>query len=134
MRNQKNLLKVLAVSVLIIITASFEAFIKGKSRDLFILFQRATGGSFGDYINFTILNYLLDIVEPVIISLFFVIAINKLKITRLTKFIMAGLVFIKILLKVFKFEFTSPFFYLLILLYILLFVEILKMPIHSEVD
>ncbi len=134
MENQKYLTKVLITSVLIIIIASIEAILKGKSREIFALFEKNTGGNFEDYIGFVTLNYLLDIVEPVIISLFFVMATKKLKITRLMKFIMAGLVLAKIVMKVSKLELTSLFFYLLVVLYIVLLFEILKMPIYSEVE
>ena len=134
MENQKYLTKVLITSVLIIIIASIEAILKGKSREIFALFEKNTGGNFEDYIGFVTLNYLLDIVEPVIISLFFVMATKKLKITRLMKFIMAGLVLAKIVMKGSKLELTSLFFYLLVVLYIVLLFEILKMPIYSEVE
>lgn len=112
--------------------ASFEAFIKGKSLALFNLFHTKTGGDLGDYINFVMFNYFLDILEPLIISLFLVFAVKKLKVNNLMKFVLAGMVAAKLIFKITKLEFNSIFFYLEILLYLLLFYFIITIPIFRE--
>lgn len=132
MKSEKYITKILITAVLILIMASFEAFIKGKSLVLFNLFHTKTGGDLGDYINFVMFNYFLDILEPLIISLFLVFAVKKLKVNNLMKFVLAGMVAAKLIFKITKLEFNSIFFYLEILLYLLLFYFIITIPIFRE--
>ncbi|MDO5018561.1 MAG: hypothetical protein Q4E02_04600 [Lagierella massiliensis] len=132
MKSEKYIIKVLFTAILIIIFASFEAFIKAKSQTLFLIFQNRTGLNMGEYINLIMYNYLLDILEPVIISIFLFFIMKKMKMNRLIKFVLCGMVIAKLILKIFKLEFNSIFYYLGILLYIMLFYFILKVPIYSE--
>lgn len=132
MKSEKHITKILITDISIIIFSSFEAFIKGKSLALFNLFQSKTGGDIGDYLNFIMLNYFLDIIEPLIISLFLVFATKKLRVNRLMKFVLGGMVVAKLILKITKLEFNSIFFYLEILLYLIFFYFIITIPIYSE--
>ncbi|MEJ8752120.1 hypothetical protein WKS98_05785 [Lagierella sp. ICN-221743] len=132
MKSEKHITKILITAISIIILSSFEAFIKGKSLVLFNLFQSKTGGDIVDYLNFIMLNYFLDILEPLIISLFLVFATKKLQVNRLVKFVLGGMVVAKLVLKITKLEFNSIFFYLEILLYLLFFYFIITIPIYSE--
>lgn len=132
MKSEKHITKILITAISIIILSSFEAFIKGKSLALFNLFRSKTGGDIGDYLNFIMLNYFLDIIEPLIISLFLVFATKKLRVNRLMKFVLGGMVVAKLILKITKLEFNSIFFYLEILLYLMFFYFIITIPIYSE--
>ena len=132
MRKEKYITKILLVTILIISLATFESLIKAKSIELFEIFSKNTGKGMGEYINFLMFNYIIDILEPLIISLFLVFTKKKLRMNGLIKFVFSAMVLSKLVFKISKFEIYSIFFYFGILLYILLFYFILKIPNFSE--
>lgn len=135
--NNKNLNKyiyrLLITSFLIILVNSLESFIYAKSNELFQSFLKINPTSTAnDYLSVVLTNYFVSIIEAVIITLFTVFTYKKYKITKLYKFIFGAIVLLRIFNTVLKFNFSSVFYFLNIILYILLFVLIINAPITKR--
>ena len=133
MKINKNLKVVLIVSFLIVLFASLEALMNAKSIEAFDSFKVAFPTlTAQDYINFILLNYIFNILEPIIISMFLFFTYNKIKPNKLYAIVFGGMILIKFVNKIFTFNITSIFYYILLVLYILLFISTVRYITVSE--
>lgn len=135
--NNKNLNKyiyrLLIISFLIILVNSLESFVFAKSNELFQSYLEVNPGSTADdYLSVVLTNYFVSIVEAVIITIFTVFTYKKYGITKLYKFIFGAIVALRLFNTVLKFNFSSVFYFLNIILYILLFILIITAPITKR--
>lgn len=135
--NNKNLNKyiyrLLIISFLIILVNSLESFVFAKSSELFQSYLEVNPGSTADdYLSVVLNNYFVSIVEAVIITIFTVFTYKKYGITKLYKIIFGAIVALRLFNTVLKFNFSSVFYFLNIILYILLFVLIITAPITKR--
>lgn len=135
--NNKNLNKyiyrLLIISFLIILVNSLESFVFAKSSELFQSYLEVNPGSTADdYLSVVLTNYFVSIVEAVIITIFTVFTYKKYGITKLYKIIFGAIVALRLFNTVLKFNFSSVFYFLNIILYILLFVLIITAPITKR--
>lgn len=126
-KTNKSLLYILIISVLIIFIASLEALFNAKSLEIFNLYKTIYPYAKGsDFLNFVLINYLYNIVEPIVISIFLLVTHNKIKVNNLYRIVFAGMVLIRIVNLVFSFNINSIFYYLLIINYFILFIFIIR--------
>lgn len=112
--------------------ASLEALTTIKSKELLDLFiAKFPDRSVEDYRLSVMLNYSLNILDSIIIAIYTFFSLNK-PLNRFYKLIFAGLILIRIINSFLKFQIYSFFYYLLLILYIVLFIHILKIPNGGE--
>ena len=129
----KYIYRLLILSFLIILVNSLESFIYAKSSELLQSFLEVNPGSTADdYLSIVLINYFVSIVEPVIITLFTVFTYKKYGITKLYKFIFSAILALKFFNIVLKFNFSSVFYFVNIILYILLLILIINAPITKR--
>lgn len=129
----KNLKIVLIISILIIVFASLEALMNAKSLEAFNFYKEMFPAQTAqDYLNFILLNYLYNIVEPIIISLYLFFTYNRIKPTRLYAIVFGGMILIKLVNKILTFNINSIFYYILLILYILLFISVIRYSNNTE--
>ncbi len=128
-REENALIRLLVVAAVIILTASLESLLLAKSNDLYMIFKEINPGStFNEYIGIIFINFTMNILEPVLISLYFFITRKKIKVSSITKFVFGGLVIIRLISLITIFNVKSVFYYLLIILYMVFFITIVMMP------
>lgn len=121
--------RILIVSLLIIIFASLEAMMTSKSRDLYEAYIRVnSNGDFDDFINIILINFLMTILEPLIIAVYTFFISKKHKINTTYKIVFSILLLIRIINLTLKFNFSSIFYYIILFLYLLLIIFILTYP------
>ncbi len=129
----KKLKIVLIISLLIILFASLEALMNGKSIEAYNSYMEVfSNHSFSDYLNFILLSYIFNIIEPIIISLYLYFTYNKIKPNSLYKIVFGGMILIKIVNKVLSFNIGSIFYYIILILYILLLISIIRYSSSEE--
>ncbi len=125
----KWLLRILLVSALIILIASVEAFMMAKSLEMYEAFLEVNpGGDFSSYIDLVLFHFILNIIEPIIISLYTYLTIHKGGVTFTYRLFFGAMIIIRLVHLVLQFRLQSIFYYLLILLFILLFVVVVHVP------
>ncbi len=130
--NNKFIMRILIVSLLIIVFASLEAMMTSKSKDLFDAYIRVNAdGKFEDFINIILVNFLLTILEPVIIALYTFFVNKKYGVNMTYKVVFTALLLIRFVNLLLKFNFTSIFYYIILFLYLLLIISILTYPIKK---
>ncbi len=123
------LLRILVVSALIILFASAEAFIMAKSQEMFEAFlQVSPGGDFSSYIDMVLFHFMLNIIEPIIISLYTYFIIHKGGVTFTYRIFFGAILIIRLVHLVLQFRIQSLFYYALIALFVLLFVVVVHVP------
>ena len=129
----KKLKIVLIISLLIILFASLEALMNGKSIEAYNSYMEVfSNHSFSDYLNFILLSYIFNIIEPIIISLYLYFTYNKIKPNSLYKIVFGGMILIKIVNKVLSFNIGSIFYYIILILYTLLLISIIRYSSSEE--
>ena len=129
----KKLKIVLIISLLIILFASLEALMNGKSIEAYNSYMEVfSNHSISDYLNFILLSYIFNIIEPIIISLYLYFTYNKIKPNSLYKIVFGGMILIKIVNKVLSFNIGSIFYYIILILYILLLISIIRYSSSEE--
>ena len=132
--NDKFTNRILIVTFLIIIVASLEAFILAKSKDLLDIYLGIhPKDSPNDYLNTVIINFLINIFEPILISLYTFFTYKKYGIAPVFKFIFGGIILVRLINIGLKMNFESIFYYLLIILYIIFFILIINAPKKRKV-
>lgn len=132
--NDKFTNRILIVTFLMIIVASLEAFILAKSKDLLdIYLEIHPKDSPNDYLNTVIINFLINIFEPILISLYTFFTYKKYGIAPVFKFIFGGIILVRLINIGLKMNFESIFYYLLIILYIIFFILIINAPKKRKV-
>lgn len=118
---------VLIISLLIVLFASLEALMNAKSVEAFnsykVVFPDHTAD---DYIDFTLMNYVYNIIETIIISLFLFFTRDKLRPNKLYAIVFGGMILIKLVNKILSFNINSIFYYILLILYILLLISVVR--------
>lgn len=118
---------VLIISLLIVLFASLEALMNAKSVEAFnsykVVFPDHTAD---DYIDFTLMNYVYNIIETIIISLFLFFTRDKLRPNKLYTIVFGGMILIKLVNKILSFNINSIFYYILLILYILLLISVVR--------
>ncbi len=129
----KYIYRLLIISFLIILVNSLESLMYAKSNELLNSYLKLNPNSTAnDYLNIVLTNYFASIIETVIITIFTVFTYKKFRITKLYKFIFGAIIFLRIFNTILKFNYSSVFYYLSIILYILLLVLIVTAPITKR--
>lgn len=129
----KNLKRLLIISLLIIILSSLEALINAKSLEAFKIYQEVfPEHNIQDYLSFIVLNYIFNIFEPIVLSLFLYFTRNRLKPNKLYGIVFGGMIGIKLLNKFLTFNIGSIFYYILLALYILLLISTVRYSTKRE--
>lgn len=125
--------KLIAISFLIILVNSLESFVYAKSNEFLNQYlQLKPGSTADDYISLVLVNYFISIMEAVIITIFTVFTYKRFGITKLYKFIFGAIVLLRLFNTVLKFNTSSLFYYINIILYILLFILIITAPLTKR--
>lgn len=133
-------MKILIVSGLIVLISSLEAFMMAKDRTLFEIFleNNEAIGSFSDYLNLVLLNYIFSIVIPLIITIYTYLTLDKYGLNFSTRSFLfyriffGGMILIQIVNMVLRFSLTSIFYYLNIVLYLILLILVVRKPKKDE--
>ncbi|MDD7463578.1 MAG: hypothetical protein SOW41_08395 [Anaerococcus sp.] len=136
----KWFMKILIVSGLIVLISSLEAFMMAKDRTLFEIFleNNEAIGSFSDYLNLVLLNYIFSIVIPLIITIYTYLTLDKYGLNFSTRSFLfyriffGGMILIQIVNMVLRFSLTSIFYYLNIVLYLILLILVVRKPKKDE--
>ena len=125
--DQVFLKKIMAVSLAIILVASFEALFYAKDINFYTDFSKVYKGlSYSQYINLILFNMILAIINPMIISLYTFFTIDRIRINQIYKIFFCFSTFISLMQKIFQFRLNSITYYLVIILDIILFIVIVK--------
>lgn len=133
-------MKILIVSGLIVLISSLEAFMMAKDRTLFEIFleNNEAIGSFSDYLNLVLLNYIFSIAIPLIITIYTYLTLDKYGLNFSTRSFLfyriffGGMILIQIVNMVLRFSLTSIFYYLNIVLYLILLILVVRKPKKDE--
>lgn len=133
-------MKILLVSGLIVLISSLEAFMMAKDRTLFEIFleNNEAVGSFSDYLNLVLLNYIFSIAIPLIITIYTYLTLDKYGLNFSTRSFLfyriffGGMILIQIVNMVLRFSLTSIFYYLNIVLYLILLILVVRKPKKDE--
>jgi hypothetical protein len=136
----KWFMKILLVSGLIVLISSLEAFMMAKDRTLFEIFleNNEAVGSFSDYLNLVLLNYIFSIAIPLIITIYTYLTLDKYGLNFSTRSFLfyriffGGMILIQIVNMVLRFSLTSIFYYLNIVLYLILLILVVRKPKKDE--
>ena len=80
----KNLKIILVIALLIVLFASLEALMNAKSIEALNNYRNTfPNNSNQDYLNFILLTYIFNIIEPIVISLYLFLTYNKIKPNKL---------------------------------------------------
>lgn len=132
--DNKIITRILIVAALIIFVASMEAFMLAKSSELLDIYMELNPGDMpSDYVNIVLINFLLNIFEPLLIALYVFLTYRKYGANKLFKFIFGGIILIRLVNIILRFNIGSIFYYLLIILYIVFFIVIINTPVKRKV-
>lgn len=130
----KNLKVILVICLLIITFASLEALINAKSLEAFNNYKSSFPDKSGqDFISFILLNYIFNVIEAILISLYLFFTYNKIKPNRLYGIVFGGMILIKLINKLLTFNIYSVFYYVLLVLHFALFIYVIKYSNNTEV-
>ncbi len=122
----KQLKSMVLLAALIIMIASLEALLIAKSSEAFLAFKTLTGGAdFSTFISYTMQNYFMNIIEPIIITLYTYFTYNKITINRYYHLFFGAIVLVRIILLVISFNYQSVMNYIMIALYVLYFISVI---------
>lgn len=139
-KNNKRLIVMVVIAGLIIFISSLESLMVAKSTEAFEAFKKLTGSSdFSVFINYTLQNYFMNIIEPIIITLYTYFTFNRIRINKYYHLFFGMIVFIRIILLVVMFNYQSIVYYIIIALYAMYFVSVITMDntkkeVKSEVS
>ncbi len=127
MNNNRIMLKLMIViASLIIFISSLEVLMLSKSVEAFHVFTKMTGSSdFSVFINYTLQNYFMTIIEPVVITLYTYFTFNRIRINKYYHIFFGSIVLIRIILLVIMFNYHSIIYYIIITLYVVYFVNVI---------
>lgn len=130
----KYIRNLLIISFLIILLSSLEALMLAKSREIFEAYQiNNQGTNFSNYISLVIVNFLSNIFEPMLISLFTFFTYKKFGINKVYKIVFGIIILLKIINLILKFQLASIFYYLILIFYIIFFIIIITAPRRRKV-
>lgn len=120
--NQEFLMKILITSALIILFSSLEAMFYAKDINSFNNFREINGAiSYDQYLNYILFNLFLSTINPIIISLYTFLTINKIEINNIYKMFFGFSTFLSLINVIMQFRVRSIFYYLVIIMHIILF-------------
>lgn len=128
-KEKKFVKRLVIVTTLLVIISSIEAIIMAKSKELFdayIIINK--NHTFSDYISLVLVNYFSTIFEAIIITLFTFFTYNKYGISSLYKIFFSAIIFMKLVNYLLKFNTSSVFYFLTIILYIILLITLVTAP------
>ncbi len=133
MDRNKRLKIMIIVGGLIVFISSLESLMVAKSKDAFEAFKILTGNSdFSFFISYTLQNYFMNIIEPIIITLYTYFTFNKIRINRYYHLFFGMIVLVRIVLLVVMFNYQSIFYYIIIALYAMFFASVITMDNRKE--
>lgn len=125
-KNEKLLMRILILTLIIIIVGSIEALILGKSKDFYEAFIDLNKDlTLNDYISFVLMKFFFNIFIPLVVSIYYYLTRNS-KTSNMAKVILGGLILIGIVNIFFTLNYKSIFYYLMLILYFLLFITVLS--------
>ncbi len=126
-RRKEFLMKILIISAILILNLAIEALFLSKDRDIFINLQKINQDlSFKDYINSVLFNFIIQILNPLLISLYTFFTIDKYGINFFYKLFFAGATLISLVNMLFQFRLGSIFYYIGLILNFILLIVIAK--------
>ncbi|WP_282926250.1 hypothetical protein [Helcococcus kunzii] len=130
---KKYIKRLIIATILIIFVATCEAFIMAKSKELMETYMKLNKDkSVSDYLSLVMFSYFLNIIEPVAITVFTFFSHKEYGISSLYKIIFSAIIGLRILNTILKFETSSLFYYLMIILYIIYLIILLNAPITKR--
>jgi len=130
---KKYVKRLIIATILIILVASSEAFIMAKSKELMETFLNISKDKTpNDYLSLVMFNYFMNIFEPIAITLFSFFSHKKHGISSLYKIIFSAIIGLRLFNIILKFETSSLFYYLMIILYIIYLIILLTAPITKR--
>ncbi len=134
MKNSNKRLRIMVIIAgLIIFISSLESLMIAKSTEAFEAFKTVTGDSnFSVFINYTLQNYVMNIIEPIIITLYTYFTFHKIRINRYYHLFFGMIVLIRIILLVVMVNYQSIFYYIIIVLYAMYFISVITMNNKKE--
>lgn len=131
-KNNISLIKILLVSSAIIFFSSLEAILNAKSVEVYETFMIVNkGATQTDFINIILINFLLNILEPVLISLYTFFTYKKYGITKLYKFVFCAIILVRIINLIVKDNFSSLLYIVIVSLYLVFFVIVALLPLEK---
>lgn len=131
-KNNISLIKILLVSSAIIFFSSLEAILNAKSVEVYETFMIVNkGATQTDFINIILINFLLNILEPVLISLYTFFTYKKYGITKLYKFVFCAIILVRIINLIMKGNFSSLLYIVIVSLYLVFFVIVALLPLEK---
>lgn len=122
---KKKWMRILLLSAAIVLVASLSVLIEVKSEELFHTFQAVQPDlRWDDYVSYVMVRYLTLILEPVLLSIFYYVTRSRYLDHFLARVLLGGTVLIRWVLLLFRWEWASLFYYVLLVLYLLLFAVI----------
>lgn len=132
---EKYLYRLIIVTFLIILVSSLESFILAKSSELSNLYRSLNpGSSESEYINAVLVNFLLSIFEPSLLTLFTFFTYKRFGITKIYKFVFSIILGLRLFNLILSARVNSIFYYILILLYVILIIVVIKAPVNKRKD
>ncbi len=126
MKNNKHLTIMIVIAGLIIFVASLESLMITKSSEAFKAFQALTENvDFSVFISYTMQNYFMNIIEPIIITLYTYFTFDKITINRYYHLFFGMIVLVRIILLVVLFNYQSLLYYIIVALYVLYFIKVI---------
>ncbi len=132
-KSNKRLTIMILIAGLIIFISSLESLMVAKSVEAFEAFKELTGESdFSVFINYTLQNYMMNIIEPIIITLYTYFTFHKIRINRYYHLFFGMIVLVRIILLVVMFNYQSVIYYVIIFLYAMYFMSVITMNNKEE--
>lgn len=129
----KNLKIILVIALLIVLFASLEALMNAKSIEALNNYRNTfPNNSNQDYLNFILLTYIFNIIEPIVISLYLFLTYNKIKPNKLYAIVFGGMILIKLINNILTFKINSAFYYIILILYLFLLIFVVKYSSNME--
>lgn len=132
--NQKKVNRLYFVAAMIVVVASIEALVLAKSTEILQAYlEMVDNSTIDDYVGIVIMNFLITIFEPVLISLYTFFTYKRFGAPTVYKVVFTVIVLLRLFNIVIKFSFNSIFYYLLIILYLLFIAAIITLPAKRKV-
>lgn len=132
-KDYKIINRILIISGLILFVASLEAMMSAKSIELYEAFKiLSPNANQSDFINYILLNFSYNILEPILISLYTFFTYKKYGITKVYKFVFCGIILIRFIIILMKFNTGSIFYYVMVLLYFIFFLIVATTPLKKR--
>lgn len=124
----KRLKKILFMCSLVIFLFSVELMLNVKSAEMYDAFNRLNPGkSLSDFFLSNVILYFFSIFDLVIMAVYSVLAIKRFGVTKLMKAVFTALLTANLVHLIFRFNYISIFYYIIIVTYVVFIVLVLRM-------